>query len=105
VDRGSFGRVPACGLGFSASFASGTLTINFNLGLDRPSLFSIVLLNSSGPVGTLFSHGIPAVTPLKTFTLTQSPFPNLGTITVRPELESGPNQMICAEWTTVNTAQ
>lgn len=102
---GKIARAPACGLGFSASFAAGTLTMNFNLGIDIPATFSIVLLNSTGSLGAPYSRAIPAVVPPKAFTQNWSSFPNLGTITVRPELGKSANQDYCAEWTTVNTAQ
>jgi hypothetical protein len=78
--------------------------MNFDLGIDTPATFDIVLFNSTGPFATPFSKSIPAVVPPKAFTLNWSPFPNLGTIQVRPELGSGPGQGLCAEWMTVNTA-
>jgi len=98
-------RAPACGLGFSASFAGSTLAMNFNLGTSTPATFDVVLINSTGPFAAPFSDAIPAIVPPTTFTMNWSPFPNLGTITVRPELGTGPGQGLCAEWTTVNTAQ
>ena len=101
----SIARAPACALGFTASFASGTLTMNFNLGIDTPATFKIVLLNSSGPFAQPFTQTIPAVVPPQPFSMNWSPFPNLGTIKVRPELGTAPGQGLCAEWTTVDTAQ
>ena len=53
--------------------------MNFNLGINTPATFAIELLNSSGPIGTPFSHAIPAVVPPKAFTVNWSPFPSLGT--------------------------
>ena len=32
-------RAPACGVGLSASFANGTLTMNFNLGIDTAAIW------------------------------------------------------------------
>ena len=98
-------RAPACGLGFSASLANSTLTMNFNLGTSTPATFDIVLINSTGPFAVPFSKAIPAIVPPQAFTLNWTPFPNLGTIRVRLELGSAPGQGLCAEWTTVNTAQ
>ena len=79
-------HAPACGLGFSANFASGTLTMNFNLGINTPATFNIVLLDANGPFAHPFSQAIPAVAPPHAFSMNWSPFPNKGTITVRPEL-------------------
>jgi streptogramin lyase len=98
-------RAPACGLGFGASFAGGALTMNFNLGINTPAIFDIVLLNSKGPFAKPFSRSIQPRVPPKAFTMIWAPFPNLGTIAVRPALGSAPGQGLCAEWTTVNTAQ
>jgi hypothetical protein len=36
-------RAPACALGFSASFSGTTLTMNFNLGIDTPATFNILI--------------------------------------------------------------
>jgi hypothetical protein len=33
--------IPACGFGLSASFAGHTLAMNFNLGLNRPAIWSV----------------------------------------------------------------
>jgi hypothetical protein len=104
-NSGGIGRAPACALGFSASFANDTLTMNFDLGINVPASFGIALLDSSGPIGTPFIQSIPAVVPPQTFTLTWNSVPNEGTITVRPELGSAPGQGYCAEWSTINTAE
>jgi virginiamycin B lyase len=98
-------RAPACGLGFSASLAGGALNMNFNLGTDTPATFNIVLLDSTGPFALPFSMAVPAVVPPRAFTMNWSPFPDLGTVTVMPDLVRAPGQGLCAEWTTVNTAQ
>jgi hypothetical protein len=101
----NIGRVPACALGFSASFANSTLSMNFNLGIDTPATFNIVLRDSTGPFAKPFSKAIPAVVPPQAFTMNWPNFPNRGHITVRPTLTAGPGQPVCAEWTTVDTAQ
>jgi hypothetical protein len=98
-------RAPACGLGFTANFANGTLTMNFNLGIDTPATFGVLALNASGAINTLFERHIPAIVPPKAFTLIKNSFPNLGTVTLSAGLDSSPGQVICAEWTTVNAAQ
>ena len=105
VADNNIGRAPACGLGFSASFANTTLTMNFNLGTAAPATFDIVLRDSTGPFGEPVSKAIPAVVPPKAFTIDWSNFPNKGDVTVVPQLIAGSGQGLCAEWTTVNTAQ
>ena len=102
---GKIGRAPACGLGFSASFANSTLTMNFHLGVDTPATFDIVLRDSTGPFAQPFSQAIPAVVPPQAFTMNWGNFPNKGEVTVVPLLTAGPGQGLCAEWATVDTAQ
>lgn len=98
------GRAPVCGLGFSASFSTSTLTMNFNLGIDTPATFDIRLHSSAG-VSQPFSKQVPAVTPTQAFTLTWTGITDLGSVTVQPQLASTAGPVICSEWTTVNTAQ
>jgi hypothetical protein len=97
-------RAPACGLGFSANFANSSLTMNFNLGIETPATFDIVLHGSSG-VFRPFSKAIPVIVPPRSFTLRWRPFPDEGQLTVEPRLTAGPGLVICSEWTTVNTAR
>jgi streptogramin lyase len=102
------GRAPACGLGFSASFAGNALTMNFNLGIDTPATFSINLHDASGPFGQPFSRNIRAVVPPQPFTMVWNSFPNRGAVTVESVLATqpgGPGLGLCSEWTTVNTGQ
>jgi hypothetical protein len=91
------------GLGFSASFGGTTLTMNFDLGIDTPATFNILLHKSDG-VSRPFSKAIPAAVPPQTFTMNWT-LPDLGKVTVEPVLTTGPGQAICSEWTTVNTAR
>jgi len=102
AETGRIGRAPACGLGFSAAFAGATLTMNFNLGIDTPATFNILLTDASG-TSMPFSKPIPAIVPPRAFTLTWNNFPSEGAVTVKPVLTAGPGQAICSEWTTVNT--
>jgi virginiamycin B lyase len=99
------GRAPACGIGFSASFAAGTLTMNFDLGIDTPATFDIELSNAGGPIGQPFSQAITAVVPPLPFTINWNDFPSEGSVTVRPTLKSAPGHPICSEWATVDTGQ
>ena len=101
------GRAPDCGLGFSASFANSTLTMNFNLGIDTPATFNILLHTKAGAQEP-YSKAIPAVAPPQAFTLTWSAFPDLGDMIVEPTLAAQPGGSglgLCSEWTTVNTAR
>ena len=102
-DGNKIARAPACGLGFSASFANSTLTMNFVLGTSTPATFDIVLLDANGPFAVPFSRSIPAVVPPRAFSMNWSPFPNKGAIMVRPQLGSEPGQGLCSEWTKMNT--
>ena len=97
------GRAPACGLGFRASFANGTLTMNFDLGINTPANFSIHLRDASGPFAVPFSSAIPAVAPSQPITINWNPIPNKGAVTVVPQLANAAGEGICAEWHTVNT--
>jgi virginiamycin B lyase len=98
-------RTPACALGLSASFNGTTLTLNFDLGIDTPAAFNILLKNSAGTtIGDLLSKEIPGAVPPQAFSIEWDSFPNLGEVTVLPVLGSGSGQPICSEWSTVNTA-
>jgi virginiamycin B lyase len=104
-NKGAIGRVPACGLGFSTSFAASTLTMKFDLGIDRPATFNILLLDAGGPIGEPFSKNIPAVVPPYSFTMTWTGFPDVGEVKVQPVLSTPPGGAglaLCSEWTTVN---
>lgn len=96
---------PACGLGFSASFAGSTLTLNYDLAIDKPATFEVLLIGVSGPIGSPVSKPAKAVVPPQVFTEKWPNIPDLGTITVQSSLTAGPGQVIRSQWTTVNTAQ
>jgi len=96
-------RAPACGLGFNASFAHNTVTLNFNLGIDTPATFNVLLRDASGAIGQPFSEAIEAVVPPRAFTQRWHNVPNLGSVTIQSTLTAGPAQAICSEWTTVDT--
>ena len=78
--------------------------MNFNLGIDTPATFNILLEGSTGTEEP-FSKAIQAVAPPQAFSIIWSHVPDLGMVTVRPILAASPGQAICSEWTTVNTAQ
>jgi streptogramin lyase len=98
------GRAPACGLGFGARFANGTLSMKFDLGIDTPATFDILIHTATG-VGRPFSRETPAVVPPRAFDMTWHGVPNLGDVTVEAVLTAGAGQAVCAEWNGVNTAQ
>jgi hypothetical protein len=100
------GRAPVCGLGLSASFANGTLTMSFNLGIDTAADWFASLHTSTGGVEQLWLAPIPAVVPPDSFTRMLGPgFPNVGELTVISGLETAPGQGLCYETATANTAQ
>jgi hypothetical protein len=91
-------RAPECALGLSASYASGALTANFELGIDRGAVWSL----SAGPAFG-FQKPIPAVVPPAPFSFSQS-YPNSGEVEVKSSLLDQSGAALCSEWTTVNTA-
>jgi hypothetical protein len=99
------GRAPACGLGFHSSFSGNTLTMNFDLRISTPATFTIHLHNASGPIEAALSRAIAAIVPPQAFTMSWSQLPDLGTVTVVPQLATGSCQSLCGEWATVNTSQ
>ena len=96
------GRAPACGLAFSASFANGTLTTKFVLGINTPAIFGITVHTSTG-WQNLFSKPLQPIVPPKAFAATWS-FPNEGNVTVKSAVTTTNWQELCSEWTTVSTA-
>jgi hypothetical protein len=97
-------RAPACGLGFGARFADGALSMKFDLGIDTPAMFDILIHTTTG-VGRPLSREIRAVVPPRAFTMIWSDVPNLGDVTVQAVLTAGEGRAICSEWNGVNTAQ
>lgn len=96
------GRAPACGLGLSASFANGTLTLNFNMGINTPAVWFASLRNSTGGEKQLWLKSIPAVAPPESFTVTLGPgFPNSGDVTIVSGLETASGEGICYETASV----
>ena len=97
------GRAPACALGFNASFASGTLTMNFDMGINTAASFDIHFHSSSG-VSMPYSRQISALAAPYAFSMLWPGIPDLGELTVEPVLTSGTGEPICAAQTVVNTA-
>ena len=99
-------RAPACGLGFSASFANGTLTMNFSLGTSTAATWYANLRPSAGGGTQLWSTPIPAVVPPASFTRKLGPgFPNMGEVEIVSGLETAPGVGLCYETANVNTGQ
>jgi hypothetical protein len=92
-------RAPACGLGLNASFTDHTLTTNFDLGINRPAIWSFLVKNT-----VQLTKPIPAVVPPRAFTMHWEPFPNEGDVVVESALSTHAGAVLCSEWTTVKTA-
>jgi virginiamycin B lyase len=106
VGKSQIQRAPACALGFSASFSGDALTLNYNLGIDTPATFNVLLHTSAG-VSEPFSEEIPVTVPPLAFSKVLSPFPDFGTVVVESTLANDPGGNglgICGEWTTVGTS-
>jgi len=99
----NIGRAPACGLGFSASFTNGTLTMNFDLGISTPATWYANVTSAAG-TKQLWSKPIPAVIPPTPLTLMFGPdFPDEGNVTIVSGLQTAPNEGLCYETAAVNT--
>jgi virginiamycin B lyase len=93
-------RTPACALGLSASSSGTGLAMNFNLGTATPAIWNVALWNT-----TAINQSIPAVAPPRAFTLDWHQAPADTNVLVKSELSDSTGQVMCAEWTTVSTAQ
>jgi len=98
----SMGHAPVCALGFNASYASGALTMSFDLGIDTPATLDIILHGPAGTIGEPFGLALEPVRPPHSFTMKWTSVPAVGEVTVQPVLQ-GTSGAICSEWTTVNT--
>jgi streptogramin lyase len=98
------GKAPACGLGLRAKFADGTLTMKFDLGINTPATFNILLHTATGAT-ELFSKEVLEVVPPRAFTLDRNELPDLGDATIQAVLTAGAGQAICSEWTGVDISQ
>jgi hypothetical protein len=103
-NRNNIARAPACGLGLSASFANGTLTMNFNLGIDTAAIWYATVRTSAGGGKQLWSKSISAVVPPASFTVTVD-FPELGEVGIVSGLETAAGEGVCYETVNVNAAQ
>jgi hypothetical protein len=96
-DGNKIGRAPACGLGLAGSFAKQTITLNFDLGIDTPAFWSLKVGDS------VTTKPIRPVVPPHAFTIDVGPVANGGSVTVESSLSGFSGEVLCAEWTTVNT--
>jgi hypothetical protein len=99
LNGNSIGAAPACGLGLTASFADNVLNTSFDLGIDSAAIWSIVAQSRS-----LLERSIAPVVPPHAFSINWQPFPNGGDVTVKSTLSASTGAVLCAQWTTVNTA-
>jgi virginiamycin B lyase len=94
----TIGRAPACGLGLGASFANNTITLNFDLGIDTPAIWDLKVGDA------LTTKPIPAVVPPRAFSIDGGPVAYRGLVSIKSSLSNSSKEVLCAEWTTVNTA-
>lgn len=79
--------------------------MNYDLGIDTPPTFDIILHGPSGPIGEPYSKEIEALSSPYAFTMNWTTVPNVGDVTVQAILQTGAGQPICSQWTTVNTTE
>lgn len=101
---GDMGQALACGLGFSASFAGGTLTMNFDLGINTQATFNVFLKDANGTIAEPISELVGPLSAPVPFTREWHNVPNLGSLTVQASLQAAGGQAICSQWATVDTA-
>jgi hypothetical protein len=92
----AIGQAPACGLGLSAGYAKGVVTVNFELGIDRPATWTVEVGKTSR------TRKIGAVAPPRVFTL-HFKAPAAGSVRVQSKLTDPSGHVLCSEWTTVDT--
>jgi virginiamycin B lyase len=100
-DAANIARATACGIGLSLSFANGTLTVNFDVGITTPALWRARVVTGTGAKGLLKKTIQPRVRPRASHR-TLNDFPSQGNVGVFSTLAS-PNGIICSDWQTVNT--
>jgi hypothetical protein len=88
--------MPACGLGLSATYASGAVTANFDLSTATAAVWEITAGDTVG-----FTRNIPAIVSPRNLTFDWNPFPYQGYVVVKSTLSSASGQLQCSEWTTV----
>ena len=97
----TFGPKATCSLDLVLSYTDNTLSMNFDIGSQEPSLWGVWLhlLNKTRP---LWRIPIPVVDPPASFTIPFTGFPSLGNIGVLTTL-TRENGIICSDWETVDT--
>ena len=98
---GSILRALACGLGLNVSYASGTLTMNFDLSIMLKATWSAWLVNGIGETA-LWSEPIDATHPPRPFTFTRSVSPE-GNVGVLSALSGSGGSFLCTDFQIVNT--
>jgi len=93
------GRIPACGLGLTASFTAGTLTVKAEPGINRPAIWTL-----SAGAGYGFTKRVAGIVPPRPFTFTYRNYPNVGKLRITSKLSDNAGRLLCSEYTTVNTA-
>jgi hypothetical protein len=93
-------RAPACALGLSATISGAAPDTKFDLGIDRPAHFSILLGDAIG-----LGQSVPPVVLPRAFILHWDAAAFSGDVPVKSELSTSGGEAVCAEWTTVKAAQ
>ena len=90
-----------CVLTQDHSYTSGTLNMDFNLGLSTPATWNVYLSVANVAV-PLFSIPLPTIDPPISAPLSIPGFPDLGGIGVLTTLTTPVNGIICSDWLTVD---
>jgi virginiamycin B lyase len=98
---GSILRALACGLGLSVSYETGTLTMNFDVGVMTKATWSAWLVNGNGETA-LWSKPIDATHPPHPFTFTRSVSAQ-GNVGVLSALSASGGSFLCTDFQIVNT--
>ena len=84
-------KMPACGLGLSASFSGSTLTANFDIGINRPAVWTVSVGKGRG-----FTKRIVGMVPPKPVTFKWHNLPNEGKVLVKSRLSDAAGHVYCS---------
>ena len=98
---GNISRALACGLGLNPSYAAGTLTMNFDVGVMQRATWSAWLVTSSGET-ELWSKKIPAIHPPHPFSF-QRKVSAQGNVGLLSALSTDSGSFLCTDFQIVST--
>ena len=101
ADTGVVNLVDTCILDLELSYATGTLTLDFELGTLDPALWDVWLISIFG-LNSLWSSPIPPVDSIAPFPVA-FPFPSIGNIAIVTTLTTGGGGVACADLKVVDT--